>query len=196
MYAFVRWFARLSYILCVCVARRGCAVYRRIDGRWRRNGRKTNERTKRNEWLNRGNAVGKEIVNERWGRRRNNIWPACKFPFGRKQAASRGGKARVGNTTKINACIVTAAGQYPQLHYVCYTVAHRLADVSTITDRAKRWESKEEWEEKEKKESAEGEREGNKSRIRRDASVAWNYLKLLEHFQYGISKVEQICCSL
>lgn len=33
-------------------------------------------------------------MNERWGRRRNNIWPACKFPFGRKQAASRGGKAR------------------------------------------------------------------------------------------------------
>mgnify|MGYP004571326687 CR=1 FL=1 len=91
------------------------------------------------------------MVNERWGRRRNNIWPACKFPFGRKQAASRGGKARVGNTTKINACIVTAAGQYPQLHYVCYTVApvgRRIDDYRPSKRRESKEEREREWREK------------------------------------------------
>lgn len=122
---------------CLCVCLRFAAWTReRTDGQWRRNGGKTNERT------NERNSGGKEIVNER-GRRRNNIWPACKFPFGRKQAASRGGKARRGNTTKINVCIVTAAGQYPQLHYACYIPCYRRIDNYRPSKRRERKKERE-----------------------------------------------------
>lgn len=100
-------------------------AFRSMDARAYR--RTVAQKRWKNERTNERNSGGKEIVNER-GRRRNNIWPACKFPFGRKQAASRGGKARRGNTTKINVCIVTAAGQYPQLHYACYIPCYRRID--------------------------------------------------------------------
>lgn len=118
--ALVHSFTRLRAFACVCVSQHGRASVQ-TDRRTVAQKRWKNERT------NERNSGGKEIVNER-GRRRNNIWPACKFPFGRKQAASRGGKARRGNTTKINVCIVTAAGQYPQLHYACYIPCYRRID--------------------------------------------------------------------
>lgn len=66
-------------------------AFRSMDARAYR--RTVAQKRWKNERTNERNSGGKEIVNER-GRRRNNIWPACKFPFGRKQAASRGGKAR------------------------------------------------------------------------------------------------------
>lgn len=84
--ALVHSFTRLRAFACVCVSQHGRASVQ-TDRRTVAQKRWKNERT------NERNSGGKEIVNER-GRRRNNIWPACKFPFGRKQAASRGGKAR------------------------------------------------------------------------------------------------------
>lgn len=119
-------------------------------------------------------------MNER-GRRRNNIWPACKFPFGRKQAASRGGKAR--REHDENKCVYRDRRRPISAITLC--LLYRGTDVSTITDRVNGG--------RERKRKKREKKEGSKSRIRRDASVARNHLKLLEHFQCGISKVEQIC---
>ena len=69
-------------------------------------------------------------MNER-GRRRNNIWLACKFPFGRKQAASRGGKAR--REHDENKCVYRDRRQPISAITLC--LLYRSTDVSTITDR-------------------------------------------------------------
>lgn len=94
-------------------------AYRRTVAQKRWKNERTNERTsgivgEKRSWT-RGVADG--II---FGRRAN-FHSAVNRP--RAEA-----EKLVGNTTKINVCIVTAAGQYPQLHYACYIPCYRRID--------------------------------------------------------------------
>lgn len=116
--ALVHSFTRLRAFACVCVSQHGRASVQTDSGAETVE-KRTNERTsgivgEKRSWT-RGVADG--II---FGRRAN-FHSAVNRP--RAEA-----EKLVGNTTKINVCIVTAAGQYPQLHYACYIPCYRRID--------------------------------------------------------------------